>query len=55
MKDIESSFKLAYKDKLEPEIKIKESNLFRKIIDRNRDGSKAYNDLIVEKCLIWIL
>ncbi|CAD8070870.1 unnamed protein product [Paramecium sonneborni] len=42
----------AYVDRLEPEISISQSNLFRLLMDENLDGTKMYKDLLQERCLI---
>lgn len=36
----------AYKDRLEPGIKLDSDNLYHKVIDMNNRGPKAYNYLL---------
>ncbi|CAD8170403.1 unnamed protein product [Paramecium octaurelia] len=42
----------AYVDRLEQGISISQGNLFRLLMDENLQGTRAYKDLIQEKCLI---
>ncbi|CAK79159.1 unnamed protein product (macronuclear) [Paramecium tetraurelia] len=42
----------AYVDRLEQGISISQDNLFRLLMDENLQGTRAYKDLIQEKCLV---
>lgn len=50
-KRFKKEFLKIMKEKLEPNIKISKDNLYEKIIDENLKGSRAYHNLIEEKCL----